>query len=144
MSRDATHRRRLVMPRNYARHYRISSLIKEALAPMLASVATNGLFTLREVRINNDFSVATVIYSLIGGDSRETQEKLGKEAGRYRRELAKRLNMRKTPQLVFAYDNEGLAADNMRRFLDSVAADGIDEANDNESTNVVGDAQKAT
>jgi len=94
-------------------------------------VQQNGLFTLREVKVNSNFSVATVIYSVIGCDLGQTQEKLEKEAGKYRLQLAKRLNMRKTPQLSFVYDNEGLAADNMRRFLDAIVPETV---NDDDAT----------
>ena len=37
-----------------------------------------------------------------------------------RRRLAASLNMRATPKLVFAPDEEGIAADDMQKFLDSI------------------------
>lgn len=108
------------MPKNYARHYRVSSLLQEALAPLLAAAVGDGLLTLRRVELNGDFSVATVVYAMVGGDAQRAQAVLEQAAGAWRRQLARRLNMRKTPRLVFAYDDEGLAADGMRRLLERI------------------------
>lgn len=111
------------MPQSQPRRYRIESLVMEALAPMVASALPATIITLRHVSLNNDFSVATVVYGTVGDDSGRAQETLDKQAWRYRRRLATSLNMRKTPQLVFMHDDKGLAADKMRAFLDSISGD---------------------
>lgn len=110
------------MPKTYARHYRIAAVLQEALAPMLANIVQGHLITLRYISLNNDFSIATVVYSVVGDDRPAVQEKLDGEAKHYRRRLAHHLNMRRTPQLLFRYDEEGLAADAMRKFLDDISS----------------------
>ena len=112
------------MPKNHPRRHRIESLVHEALAPLVVSALPAGIITVRQVLLNRDFSVATVIYATVGGDRQEAQETLAKQAWKYRRQLATSLNMRKTPELVFMYDEQGLAADKMRVFLENIADDG--------------------
>lgn len=109
------------MPKNHPRRYRIESLVLEALAPMVAQTSSPGIITLRHVSLNNDFSVATVVYTTTAANRQETQQGLDAAAWHYRRRLALTLNMRKTPRLVFAYDDQGLAADKIRAFLENIA-----------------------
>lgn len=111
------------MPKPHPRRHRIESLVQEALAPLVVSALPAGIITVRQVLLNRDFSVATVIYAVVGGERQQAQEVLSQQAWKYRRQLALSLNMRKTPQLVFAYDEHGLAADKMRVFLEGIADD---------------------
>lgn len=112
------------MPKNYARRYRIASLIQQALAPMLSAACKRGsLITLRQINLTNDFSVATVVYAVVGEERQHVQGELDEAAPALRLQLARRLNMRKTPKLVFLHDDEGLAADDMRKRLDKMFAD---------------------
>lgn len=112
------------MPKTYARRYRIASLIQQALAPMLSAVYKRGcLVTLRRVDLNNDISVATLVYTVVGEGSDHVQSELDAAVPALRLQLARRLNMRKTPKLVFRHDDEGLAADNMRKRLDKMFTD---------------------
>lgn len=106
------------MPQLHPRRYRIEALILHALAPMVAAAVGGGVVTVRHVALNRDFSVATVVYAVAEGDRARVQQALDEEAWRLRRRLALELNMRKTPKLVFSYDEIGLAADNMRAFLE--------------------------
>ena len=107
--------------KQYPRRYRIASVLQEALAPLMRHVSERGLVTLRSVSLNNDCSVATIIYGIVGDDREAVQVRLDDMAVAYRLQLAKRLNMRKTPQLIFQYDDEGLAADKMRDFLENIS-----------------------
>ena len=58
-----------------------------------------------------------------GADVEAARQKLQSSALRWRRELARRLNMRRTPQLVFLPDEHGIAADKLRDFLEKVGDD---------------------
>ena len=111
------------MPKTHPRRYRIESLVQEALAPLVVSALPAGIVTIRQVMLNNDFSVATVTYTTVGDGERRAQEVLDAQAWKYRRQIASSLNMRKTPKLVFVYDEEGLAADKMRIFLEKINHD---------------------
>lgn len=78
---------------------------------------------MRRVSLNRDMSIATVHYSLMGGgDAVAAREALTQNSVRLRRRLAAVLNMRATPQLVFTPDDEGIAADDMQKLLDSIMA----------------------
>lgn len=119
------------MPKTHPRRYRIESLVQEALAPMVVSALPEGIVTIRQVMLNNDFSVATVTYTTVGdnagsassSEGGNAQQVLEAQAWKYRRQLALSLNMRKTPRLVFVHDDEGLAADKMRVFLEKITDD---------------------
>lgn len=111
------------MPKTHPRRYRIESLVLESLAPIVMASLPEHIITLRQVSLNNDFSIATVAYTAVGNDNDKVQEILDKQAWSYRRRLAKSLNMRKTPQLVFVYASSGLAADKMRAFLEKISDD---------------------
>ena len=102
-----------------SRRYRIESLIRESLASIVT--VDDGLLTLRHISLNNDASVATVVYTVIGGrsDPAVVAERLNEGSSRYRHQLAKKINMRKTPKLIFIHDDEGLATDKMRRLLET-------------------------
>lgn len=109
------------------RRYRIASLIHESLAPMLQAVPRSGLLTLRQVALNNDYSVATAVYVYVGDEPLdEIQAALTDKRVALRTQLARQLNMRKTPELSFQYDEAGLAMDKMRQWLDTVEA--VDES----------------
>lgn len=88
-----------------------------------ATAGSGGLLTLRHVALNNDYSVATIIYVYVGNTPiDEVQTALSSQRNALRTRLARSLNMRKTPELVFQYDEAGLAMDKMRQWLDHVDA----------------------
>ncbi len=111
------------MPANYPRRYRIEKLVHEALSPIVYELHPDKMLTLRQVSLNRDFSVATVRYVLADGDAQEIEKMLNKQSACYRRQLATKLNMRATPRLLFVTDNEGLAADRLRDFLETIPVD---------------------
>ncbi len=108
--------------KSYPRRYRIESLVRRGLSTILAE--THAMVTIRRIAMNGDYSVATVYYSVLTGDIKSVGESLTQSAPRFRRRLADSLNMRTTPKLVFTPDEDGDAADNMQKLLDSFAADG--------------------
>lgn len=107
--------------KSYPRSYRIASLVRRSLSPILARWHAG--VTVRRISLNGDFSVATVHYSLLSGDADKVQESLSQNAPMLRKRLASAANMRSTPKLVFAPDDEGMAADKMLDFLDEVSSD---------------------
>ncbi|MGI9306402.1 MAG: ribosome-binding factor A [Gammaproteobacteria bacterium] len=107
--------------KSYPRRYRIASLVRRGLSPILS--ADRAAVTVRHIELNGDYSVARVYYSLLAGDAGEMQESLSQRAPLYRRRLAAEINMRATPRLEFVPDTGGRAADDMEKFLDSIARD---------------------
>lgn len=114
------------MPGNksYPRRWRLESLLLRELSVLVSPSFGAQLLTVRGVSMSRDLGVATVFYSLAADADIETAHRqLQESAARWRRELARKLNMRRTPQLVFAPDAEGIAADKLRDFLEKVGSD---------------------
>ncbi|MGI9337127.1 MAG: ribosome-binding factor A [Gammaproteobacteria bacterium] len=114
------------MPGNksYPRRWRLESLLRQELSVLVSPAFSAELLTVRGVSMSRDLGVATVFYSLApGADTEAAHQKLQTSAARWRRELAKKLNMRRTPQLVFSPDDGGIAADKLRDFLEKVGGD---------------------
>lgn len=107
--------------KSYPRRWRLESLVLQELSGLVSPAFAAELLTLRSVNLSRDFGVATVFYAAApGADIEAAQKKLDESSLRWRRELAKRLNMRRTPQLVFSPDEQGLANDRLRTFLEQV------------------------
>ena len=108
--------------KNYPRRYRLEALLHEALSALVAPKIGDDLLTVRGVSLSGDLGVARVFYCLAPGGARAgAQRFLDEQAGDCRRRLARRLNMRRTPKLVFVFDRDGIAADKLRDFLETIA-----------------------
>ena len=66
-----------------------------------------GFVSIVLVDVSHDLRVAKVYYSVMGSDDEidKTQRAMKRVAGYIRHELAGRLSLRYTPELVFIYDN---------------------------------------
>lgn len=62
--------------------------------------------TITEVRLTNDYSYLTIYYTILGADNKRAAAKkaLERSAKFVRGRLAHRVKMRKTPNLLFKYD----------------------------------------
>lgn len=110
--------------KSYPRRWRLESLLTRELSILISPAFDGELLTVRGVSMSRDLGVATVFYSLApGADIESAHERLQTSAARWRRELARKLNMRRTPQLVFMPDDIGIAADKLRNFLEKVGGD---------------------
>jgi ribosome-binding factor A len=90
-----------------ARGARIADQIQRELAELVRTEVRDprvGLVTLTGVELSRDQSHAKVFFTMLGADSDEALEGLGRAAGFLRSELARRLTTRKVPELHFAYD----------------------------------------
>ena len=65
-----------------------------------------GFITITEVRLTRDLSYLTVYYTILGQDAKKDAAKkaLDRSKAFIRTTLAHRVNMRKSPNLVFKYD----------------------------------------
>ena len=65
-----------------------------------------GFLTITECRVTNDLSYITVYYTILGQDNkREAARKALERSKKFvRSRLSQRVKMRKTPQLIFKYD----------------------------------------
>jgi ribosome-binding factor A len=91
------------------KHKRIESLILRNLSEIIAYQMKDphlGWVNINDVTVTNDYSYAKVYVTFIGdGDKNAKLEILNKAKGFLRFELAKTLDIRKTPELIFIYDD---------------------------------------
>jgi len=90
---------------------RINDLLREELSELLRRQVKDprlgGLITVTEVEVSADLRHARVFVSVLGSEEERKEAFQGLEAARpfLRRELSKRLSMRRTPDLSFRRDD---------------------------------------
>ena len=97
------------MQKNENRFNRIDEELKKEISHVLTFELKNskvtGLVSVTKAKITPDFKYAKVYVSILNSKNvQETLAGLKKSAGYLRSELAKRINLRNTPELVFELD----------------------------------------
>jgi ribosome-binding factor A len=114
------------MPREFSRSDRVASQVKRVMAELIQREVKDprlGFVTVNEVDVSRDLSVAKIFFSTMAGDETQRQgnlEVLAHAAPFLRRELAKRLRMRVTPELRFVYDDSIERGMQMDRILEQL------------------------
>ena len=98
------------MPKNEKRLNRIDEELKKEITNILTYDLKNpnvtGLLSVTRVKITPDFKYAKVYVSIMNAkNTKETFAGIKKSAGFIRTEIAKRVNLRITPELVFVLDD---------------------------------------
>lgn len=98
------------MPENQARLGRIEEEYKKELSQIIGYELKNpnvtGLISVTKVKVTNDLKYAKVYVSILNAKNRkDTLAGLKKSSGFIRSELAKRVNLRNTPELLFELDD---------------------------------------
>ena len=98
------------MPENQARLGRIEEEYKKELSQIVGYELKNpnvtGLISVTKVKVTNDLKYAKVYVSILNSKNlKETLAGLKKSAGFVRSELARRVNLRNTPELIFELDD---------------------------------------
>ena len=98
------------MPKNEARLNRINEELKKELSSIINYELKNpdvtGMITVTRVKITPDFKYAKVYVSILNSKNIEkTIQGLKESAGFMRSSLAKTINLRITPELVFELDD---------------------------------------
>lgn len=104
---------------------RIEKMIEKELAYILRDEAKNELLkyvSVTKVVVTNDLSLATIWYTVLGSDNEKeaTTKQLVKASGFLRSELAHRIDLRKTPELRFKYDESLEYGNRISSILDSL------------------------
>ena len=90
------------------RQDRINDAVKQEMAQILRDVKdpriAGALVSITGAEVTRDLKFAKIYFSVLGGDYKEVFKALKGATGFYRSELAKRINLRITPQLMFEYD----------------------------------------
>ena len=97
------------MSKNEARLGRVNEELMKALSQIITYELKNpdvtGMISVTRVKVTPDLKYAKVSVSLLNSkNKKETLAGLKKSAGFLRSELAKRINLRNTPELVFELD----------------------------------------
>lgn len=91
------------------RHARVAERIREEVSLILQNRAKDpglGAVTVTDVTVTADLKIARVHYSVLGGEEERlaVRDALRRSKGFIRRELARVLGMRYSPDLQFLYD----------------------------------------
>ena len=92
-----------------SKHLRLESTIQRALTEIFMRDVKDksiGFITITEVRLTKDLSYLTVYYTILGKNAKKDAAKKAIERSKafIRTTLAHRIEMRKSPVLIFKYD----------------------------------------
>ena len=98
------------MPKNEARLNRVNEELKKELSSIISYELKNsnitGMITVTKVKITPDFKYAKVYVSILNSKNvNKTMEGLKESSGFMKSRLAKTINLRITPELVFELDD---------------------------------------
>ena len=79
----------------------MSKLLREIKDPRVSGA----MVSITAAQVTPDMKYATVYFSVLGGDPKETKKGLDSAKGFIRREIAARLNLRNTPEFNFVFDD---------------------------------------
>lgn len=116
------------------RRNRINDAVKEEMAQILRDVKdpriAGALVSITGANVSGDLKFAKIYYSVLGGDKAELAKALKSASGFFRSELARRINLRITPELSFEYDSSAEYGANISSILKTL--DIKDEEDENE------------
>lgn len=98
------------MPENQNRLGRIDEEYKKEISQIIRYQLKNpnvtGLISVTKVKVTNDLKYAKVYVSILNSKNlKETMEGLKKSSGFIRSELARKINLRNTPEILFELDD---------------------------------------
>ena len=81
-----------------------------------------GFITITDVTVTNDLSIATIYVSFLGQKPREEagMKALDRSRGYLRSELAKRMTIRKVPELIFKLDDSLERGNKIERIISEI------------------------
>jgi ribosome-binding factor A len=108
---------------------RVGEAIQELVAGLLVREIKDpriGLITITAVRVSPDLRHARIYFSTLGDDEQRTRSLRGlrSAAGFIRGQVARQLNLRVAPELVFEFDPSLEAAERLSRLLKDVPPSG--------------------
>lgn len=103
---------------------RINDAVTNEMAVILREVKdpriNTALVSVTGADVSGDLKYAKIFFSVYGGDREEVRRALQKAAGFFRSELARRINLRVTPELTFVYDDSIAYGSNINAILSSL------------------------
>jgi ribosome-binding factor A len=102
---------------------RVADLIRQEIGTLLVRGVVHdpdiGFVTLTRVEVSPDLQLARVYYTSLGDDAarRATAEALDRAVPFFRRQIGSRLQLRRTPELVFRVDRSVAHQDRVEQIL---------------------------
>jgi len=112
---------------------RVNSLIRQEISELLQRQVKDprlgNLITVIDVSTSSDLRHAKIFVSRMGSEEekQETLSVLAAASGFFRNELAKRLRLRRIPELSFQWDNSIERGDYLSQLIDEVSSDSSTE-----------------
>ncbi|MDR1942033.1 MAG: 30S ribosome-binding factor RbfA [Endomicrobium sp.] len=102
------------MPLSYKRSVRVGELIRRTVSELIREIRdlNFALVSVMGVKLTDDLQDCKIYYSVLGSqeDIKKAQDVLKDNTKEIRHQLALRLNLRRTPSLLFIYDDTNDAA----------------------------------
>jgi len=111
-----------------SRAERIADQVKELVAQLLSFEVKDpriGLITVTHVTLTGDLGMARVYYTIVGDDVERarTARALDRASAFVRRRMAEDMNMRRTPEIRFYYDDNIERQERVELLLRDIAAE---------------------
>ena len=123
---------------NYRRG-RINDEMKKELSQVLREVkdprVSGAFISITAVEVTGDLKFAKVYYSAMMGDKKEIAKGLRSSAGYIRGQLAKKMNLRMTPELTFIEDGSIAYGAHISKILSGIEITDPEEETDDTETN---------
>lgn len=107
---------------------RVAEQIREEVSQILATEVADpgiGLVTVTRVKMTPDLSLARIYWTTLGDPTRrkETAKALTRAAAYVRHLLSTRLSLRRSPEVVFTFDQSVAAQDRVEQILQELKAE---------------------
>jgi ribosome-binding factor A len=101
---------------------RVAEQIREEASQILATEVADpavGLVTVTRVKVSADLSLARIYWTTMGdaAERKKTQKALARAAGYVRHLLSTRMTLRRSPEVVFIFDQSVAAQDRVEQIL---------------------------
>jgi len=114
------------MPKDFSRTIRVADQIQRNLAQLIQLEVADprvGLVNINDVEVSRDYAVARVFVTFVNCETEQESNKalaaLNNAAGFLRVRLAKSLNSRTTPRLLFVFDKSSIEGAKIDRLIDN-------------------------
>jgi ribosome-binding factor A len=118
------------------RRDRINDAVKQEMAQILRDTKdpriAGALVSITGANVSGDLKFAKIYFSVLGSDKNEVLKALKGASGFFRSELARRINLRITPELSFEYDASFEYGANISSILKSLDIKDEEEEEENE------------
>lgn len=126
------------MPRDFKRTDRIADVMQRELSQIIQKEMKDpriSMVTISEIKVSKDLSFAKVFVSVMFEEkAEETLKALNNAAKFLRTELARKIQIRTMPQLIFIYDDTTIKANQISKLIDeAIKQDNAAKKDDDES-----------